>query len=81
MPSVHEYSNSSGAPHFLNQAPPKAQQLCPPDLGFTPHLGHVRISRAVIVAVVVVVAFLVVVQSMKNNVGARVSISVVVAGK
>lgn len=28
-------------PHFLNQAPPRAQQLCVPDfLSKEPHLGH-----------------------------------------
>ena len=28
-------------PHFLNQAPPMAQQLSRPDLPKVPHFGHV----------------------------------------
>ena len=41
-PSIHVCSkfDSSGSPHFLNQAPPRAQQLRLPVLAMVPHLGH-----------------------------------------
>ena len=31
---------SPASPHFLNQAPPRAQQLGLPDFLLAPHLGH-----------------------------------------
>ena len=42
MPSAHVCSNveSPASPHFLNQAPPRAQQLRLPDFLVVPHLGH-----------------------------------------
>ena len=42
IPSAHVWSNcvSPASPHFLNQAPPRAQQLCFPNLFTIPHLGH-----------------------------------------
>ena len=42
MPSAHVCSNveSLESPHFLNQAPPRAQQLRLPDFLVVPHLGH-----------------------------------------
>ena len=44
MPSPHVCSKlvSPRAPQFLNQAPPRAQQLYLPDFGMIPHLGHAK---------------------------------------
>ena len=52
IPSDHVWSNfeSPGLPHFLNQAPPRAQQLDLPDLRL-PHLEHAL--EVVAIAVVV----------------------------
>ena len=43
MPSIHVLLKleSPSSPHFLNQAPPRAQQLGLPDCLTVPHLGHV----------------------------------------
>ena len=40
VPAVHVCSNESSDPHFLNQAPPRAQQLSMPDGRKMAHLGH-----------------------------------------
>ena len=58
MPSAHVCSNcvSPSFPHFLNQAPPRVQQLRFPDAVATPHLLHV-ILRVLIEDKLVVVAF------------------------
>ena len=42
MPSAHVWSASGSlsSPHFLNQLPPRAQQLDFPVLGIGAHLGH-----------------------------------------
>ena len=42
MPSPHVWPKleSPTSPHFLNQAPPRAQQLRLPDFLVVPHLGH-----------------------------------------
>ena len=42
MPSTHVWSNflSPASPQFLNQAPPRAQQLSFPDFLVVPHLVH-----------------------------------------
>ena len=42
MPSAHVWSKflSPTSPQFLNQAPPREQQLGVPDLLIVPHLGH-----------------------------------------
>ena len=42
MPSDHKWSTvvSSASPQFLNQEPPRAQQLSLPDFLLVPHLGH-----------------------------------------
>ena len=41
-PSSHVWSKleSPSSPHFLNQAPPRVQQLSWPDFVLVPHLGH-----------------------------------------
>ena len=46
MPSVHVWSNcvSPRSPHFLNQAPPRAQQLRLPDSLVKPHLRHTELT-------------------------------------
>ena len=48
MPSAHVWSNfgSPASPQFLNQAPPRAQQLCLPDFLVIPHL--VQVSMLVV---------------------------------
>ena len=50
VPSVHVCSNavSPGSPHFLNQEPPRAQQLSVCDFLLIPHLGHFGLIGAVI---------------------------------
>jgi len=60
MPSNQVWSNfEPSSPHFLNQAPPEAQQLRWPDVFTMPHLGHVGlVVVSVVVPVVVVVAAL-----------------------
>ena len=52
-PSNHLCSTflSWAPPHFLNQAPPGAQQLTLPDFANVPHLGHV-----IVLAIVEVIA-------------------------
>ena len=42
-PSSHVWPKfeSPSSPHFLNQAPPRVQQLSWPDFVLVPHLGHV----------------------------------------
>ena len=42
IPSAHVWPNfvSPTFPHFLNQAPPRAQQLGLPNFLIVPHLGH-----------------------------------------
>ena len=42
MPSAHVWSYvvSPASPHFWNQVPPRAQQLCFPDIFTTPHFKH-----------------------------------------
>ena len=61
MPSPHVWSklDSSGLPQFLNQAPPRAQQLTFPDFLIAAHLVHV--PDATVVAAVLVEVFPVVV--------------------
>ena len=53
MPSTHVWSKfgSPGCPHFVNQAPPRAQQLGMPDFLEIPHLGHGRLVVTVITGV------------------------------
>ena len=50
LPSNHVWSNfeSPGSPHWLNQAPPGAQQLSLPDLLKMPHLGHTSLIAVVV---------------------------------
>ena len=45
MPSAHVWSKclSPTSPHLLNQALPRAQQLCVPDLLVFVHLGHAEL--------------------------------------
>ena len=40
-------------PHFLNQAPPGAQQLALPDFSNVPHFGHASVLATVVNAVVI----------------------------
>ena len=49
MPSTHVWSNflSPASPQFLNQAPPRAQQLRLPNSWVVPHLPHTLPLRAV----------------------------------
>ena len=48
MPSVHVWSNfgSPASPQFMNQAPPRAQQLRLPDFLVIPHLRHTVLTIA-----------------------------------
>ena len=48
MPSTHVRLNclSPTFPQFLNQAPPRAQQLCLPDLFLKPHFEHLAVAIA-----------------------------------
>ena len=65
-------------PHFLNQAPPGAQQLRLPPWN-VPHLGHARL--AVVVAMFVVGATVVVVAAVVSGaVVVTVVVAAVVAG-
>ena len=62
MPSIHVCSMFAVRvrPHFVNQAPPGAQQLSRPDFFKVPHLGHMVVdemsgARFFVVAVVPVI--------------------------
>ena len=65
MPSAHVWSNflSPTSPHFLNQAPSRAQQLCLLDFLMVPHLAHL----VLLLALVIIVDKLVIVASSVNK--------------
>ena len=54
MPSNHVCSNfeSPEFPQFLNQTPPKAQQLSMPDFFMVPHFAHTGLGVIVLGGVV-----------------------------
>ena len=49
-PSIHVCSALPVLPQLLNQAPPGAQQLSLPDFSKVPHLGHLELIVATVVA-------------------------------
>ena len=52
MPSYHVRSTSAlpALPQFLNQEPPRPQQLVLPDFLIVPHLGHTELAMVVVAA-------------------------------
>ena len=62
-------------PHFINQAPPGAQQLTRPDFPNVPHFGHVLVF---VVAVIGAVIGVLTINSLPG-IGWRVTYSVAVA--
>ena len=52
MPSYHVCWSLvlRAPPHFLNQEPPRPQQLLSPDFAMVPHLGHPDMMVVVLVA-------------------------------
>ena len=52
MPSYHVCSSLAlpAVPHFLNQEPPRPQQLIFPDFAMAPHLGHAGLVVVIVMA-------------------------------
>ena len=52
MPSYHVWSSLAlpAFPQFLNQEPPRPQQLFPPDFAMVLHLGHAELMVVVVVS-------------------------------
>ena len=68
MPSDHMWGNLllPALPQFLNQEPPRPQQLALPDLPMVPHLRHTNLLVVVVIDVAVRVIFVKIIEYNKS---------------